>query len=188
MNTVIFTLVLVAFLGYFARTIYRRFMVLTKVAAGDEVESRCRSAFKAVLVYAFGQKKFVIGEQPAGWMHFFIFWGFTILAMQVIPHVRPRLRPRLPSALDVARSARRALPPLEGHHGGGGAGRDRSGLYRWGVSHPARLYGYAPAEDRLRGHSHWEAYPHPGLHRHHHDHRPALRWRPAGLHGRAPGR
>ncbi len=37
-----------------------------------------------------GQKKFVVGEQPlkgdraAGWMHFFIFWGFTILGVQVI--------------------------------------------------------------------------------------------------------
>src|SRR5206468_12258572 len=29
---------------------------------------------------------------------------------------------------------------------------------RWLVTHPARLYGYTPAEQRLRGQSHWEAY------------------------------
>jgi hypothetical protein len=30
-------------------------------------------------------------------------------------------------------------------------------LYRWIVSHPERLYGYAPAENRLRSQSHGEA-------------------------------
>jgi hypothetical protein len=30
-------------------------------------------------------------------------------------------------------------------------------MYRWLISHPARLYGYAPAENRLRGQSHGEA-------------------------------
>src|SRR5947199_8444472 len=29
---------------------------------------------------------------------------------------------------------------------------------RWLVTRPARLFGYAPAERRLQGHSHWEAY------------------------------
>ena len=30
-------------------------------------------------------------------------------------------------------------------------------LYRWLVSHPPRLFGFAPAENRLRGQSHGEA-------------------------------
>ena len=83
MNAVIFSLVLAAFLGYFARTIYRRFQVLTKVKPVMKWD-RIPERIQAVLVYAFGQKKFVVGEQPAGWMHFFIFWGFTILGVQVI--------------------------------------------------------------------------------------------------------
>src|SRR5262249_53399137 len=29
---------------------------------------------------------------------------------------------------------------------------------RWLVTRPARLYGYAPAEEKIRGHSHWEAF------------------------------
>jgi len=31
-------------------------------------------------------------------------------------------------------------------------------LVRWLVTHPPRLYGYLPPENRLRGQSHWEAY------------------------------
>jgi Fe-S oxidoreductase len=31
-------------------------------------------------------------------------------------------------------------------------------LYRWSVSHPARLFGYRPAEERLAGQPHWEAH------------------------------
>ena len=30
-------------------------------------------------------------------------------------------------------------------------------IYRWVVSHPPRLFGYEPAEERLAGQSHWEA-------------------------------
>jgi len=156
MNAILFALCLAAFLGYFARTIYRRFMVMTKaqpVMKWDNIPER----LNAVLVYALGQKKFVIGEQPAGWMHFFIFWGFTILAVQVI-HM----------------FARAFIPefhlPLMGANLLGGPYlllKDimevvvlfsiATALVRWLVTHPQRLYGYAPAEDRLRGQSHGEA-------------------------------
>ncbi len=41
-----------------------------------------------MLVYAFGQRKFVRSnpgaERSAGWMHFFIFWGFIILGIQIL--------------------------------------------------------------------------------------------------------
>src|SRR5579862_612021 len=92
MSTLIFSAVIVIAMGYFARTIYRRLGVLLKAAPVnrfDDVQRR----LEAVLVYFFGQKKFVqreprpdtrISEQTAGWMHFFIFWGFTILAVQVV--------------------------------------------------------------------------------------------------------
>lgn len=36
------------------------------------------------LHYGFGQAKFIGGEQPAGIMHFVIFWGFVVLALQVV--------------------------------------------------------------------------------------------------------
>ena len=157
MNMVIFTLVLAAFLGYFANTIYGRFQVLTKVKPAmlfDRIPER----IQAVLVYAFGQKKFVIGEQPAGWMHFFIFWGFTILGVQVI-HMFARayiddfyLPLMSPALLGGPYLLLKDLMQLAVLFWIGVA------LYRWAISHPARLYGYAPAEDKLRGHSHWEAF------------------------------
>jgi len=156
MSTLIFLVLLVAALGYFARTLYRRFSVLTKarpVARFDRIPERVQ----AVLVYAFGQKKFVIGEQPAGWMHFLIFWGFTILAIQVVHmfgrgFVEDFTLPGLSIGLlggpylllkDIMQLAVLVAVGIA--------------FYRWMVSHPARLYGFAPAEDRLRGQSHWEA-------------------------------
>jgi Fe-S oxidoreductase len=156
MNTLLFLLVLVAALGVFGRTLYRRFMVLTKVrpvARFDRIGER----INAVLVYAFGQKKFVVGEQPAGWMHVFIFWGFTILGVQVL-HMFVR------GFVDEF-----TLPGLSVGLLGGPyllikdfmevtvIGAIGLAMYRWLVSHPARLYGYAPSENRLRGQSHGEA-------------------------------
>src|SRR5450759_2191899 len=166
MSTLIFSVFIIVALGYFGRTIYRRFGVLLKVTPVnlfDNIPDR----IKAVLVYAFGQKKFVqreprpetrLSEQSAGWMHFFIFWGFSILAIQVVTMFArgfiddfyvPLLSPRwfggpyllLKDIMEVAV-----------------LGAVSVALYRWGVSHPKRLYGFKPAEERLAGQSHWEAY------------------------------
>ena len=166
MSTLIFSVLIIAALGYLARTLYGRFAVLRQAVAVNRFDSIPRR-IEAVLVYALGQKKFVqreprpdtrLSEQTAGWMHFFIFWGFSILAIQVITMF-----------------ARGFIPdfyvPLFWPHWLGGPYlllKDIMevlvlisigvALYRWGVSHPARLYGYKPAEERLAGHSHLEAY------------------------------
>jgi Fe-S oxidoreductase len=157
MNTLIFTLVMAAFLGYFGRTIYRRFVVLTRVQPvmkWDLLPERVM----AVVVYAFGQKKFIAGEQPAGWMHFFIFWGFMILGVQVI-HMFARafidefyLPLMTPTLLGGPYLLLKDLMQAVVLFWIGVA------LYRWTISHPARLYGYAPSENRLRQQSHWEAF------------------------------
>ncbi len=156
MSTLIFLLMVAVGLGYFGRTMYRRVAVLTKVQGVPRFD-RVPDRIRAVLVYAFGQKKFVVGEQPAGWMHFFIFWGFTILAIQVV-HMFAR------GVIDDF-----TLPGFSVRLLGGPylllkditqavvLGAIGVALYRWLVSHPARLYGYAPAEERLRSQSHWEA-------------------------------
>ena len=156
MGTAIFLLMLAAGLGYFGRTIYRRFIVLTKVRPVPRFD-RIPERIQAVLVYAFGQKKFVVGEQPAGWMHVLIFWGFTILAIQVV-HMFAR-----------GFIADFTLPGFSVGLLGGPYLLLKDvmqvlvlvaigiALYRWLVSHPARLYGYPPAEDRLRSQSHTEA-------------------------------
>src|SRR5678815_3952126 len=84
-TAIAFTLCVVVALGIFVRQLWGRFNLLraaTAVPRFDRIPDRIR----AVLVYAFGQKKFIrpeaaeIGEASSGWMHFFIFWGFTVLA------------------------------------------------------------------------------------------------------------
>jgi len=166
MSTLVFSVLIIAGLGYFGRTIYRRVGALLRVSPVDRFDSIARR-IEAVLVYALGQKKFVqreprpqtrISEQTAGWLHFFVFWGFAILGIQVItmfargffpdfyvplftPHLLGGPYLLLKDLMEVA-----VLCAIVGL------------LYRWGVSHPARLYGYKPAEERLAGQSHWEAY------------------------------
>ncbi len=161
MSTLIFLLCIAVALGVLGRTLYRRFVVLTKVVnvpRFDEIPER----IKAVFVYALGQKKFVSPDQPkhdkgAGWMHFFIFWGFSILAVQVIHMFGRGFFPGF------------TLPGLSIDLLGGPYGLLKDfiqiavlvsisyAFYRWLVTHPKRLYGFAPAEDKLLGQSHGEA-------------------------------
>ncbi|MGH3644360.1 MAG: hypothetical protein ACRDUX_35680, partial [Mycobacterium sp.] len=162
MSTLIFTAVLLVAFGILGRTLYRRTTVLFKVAAVARFD-RLLERIDAVNKYVLGQKKFVVGEQPlkgdkaAGWMHFFIFWGFSVLAIQVI-HMF--VRGFVPDF---------HLPLMSVGLLGGPylllkdiiqvivLGAISMAIYRWVVSHPPRLFGFAPAEDRLRGQSHGEA-------------------------------
>jgi hypothetical protein len=161
----IFAATMVVALGIFGRTVYRRVGVLLKAGPDDRFDN-IPERVKNVLVYAFAQKKFVqseprpgtaISERTAGWMHFFIFWGFTILAIQVV-HMFVRgfvddfyLPPFSPGLLggpyllvkDVMEVIVLVCVAVA--------------LYRWLLSHPKRLYGFKPAEDRLAQQSHWEA-------------------------------
>ena len=162
MSTLIFVALLAAGLGFLARTLYRRFAILLKVtpvARFDRIPER----INAVVQYAFGQKKFVVGEQPlrgdkpAGWMHFFIFWGFTILAIQVIHMFARGFIPdfHLPGlSVNLLGGPYLLLKDLIQIAVLGAIGMAG---YRWIVSHPPRLFGFAPSENRLRGQSHWEA-------------------------------
>ena len=166
MSTLLFSVVILVAIGYLGRTLYGRFGVILRATPVDRFDN-IPARIKAVLVYAFGQKKFVqreprpgtrISEQTAGWMHFFIFWGFTILAIQVLTMFGrgfiedfyvPLFTPHLlggPYLLvkDIMEVAVLVCICVA--------------LYRWGVSHPKRLYGFRPAEDRLAGQSHGEAF------------------------------
>jgi Fe-S oxidoreductase len=154
-SLVLFASVVIVGLGFFVRALYIRFQVLRSGQPTDRFDHFGRR-IKAVLVFAFGQKKFVIGEQPAGWMHFFIFWGFVILGLQIAtmfgrafsPHFFiPGFGPgQLGGPFFFIRDVMEVIV----------IGVALIGLYRWQVSHPTRLYGFRPAEDRLAGQSHWE--------------------------------
>ena len=82
LSAVIFSLALVVAGGFFVYTLYHRFRLL-QAARPVERFDRIPERIAALLLDGFGQKKFVVDEQPAGWLHFFIFWGFLILGVQV---------------------------------------------------------------------------------------------------------
>ena len=156
MSVVLFTLAVLVGGGLFVYTIYGRIQLLLAARPVERFD-RIGERIKAVLVYAFGQKKFVSGEQPAGWMHFFIFWGFVILGVQVV------------TMFARAYSEHFFLPGLSPGLLGGPLLFLRDllevivivcvllALYRWSVSPPTRLFGYRPAEERLTNQPHWEA-------------------------------
>jgi Fe-S oxidoreductase len=156
MSRGIFILAVLLALGFFFRTLYDRFRLLLAARPAGRFD-RIGERLKGVLIYAFGQKKFVIGEQPAGWMHVVIFWGFIILGLQVVTMFGrafsdhffvPGFSPdffggpflMLRDVMEVAVSVAVLVA-----------------LYRWLLAHPPRLFGYRPAETRLAGQSHWEA-------------------------------
>src|SRR5262245_27992317 len=156
MSVVLFTLAVLIGGGFFVYTIYSRLQLLLAARPVDRFD-RIGERINAVLVHAFGQKKFVSGEQPAGWMHFFIFWGFVILGVQVT------------TMFVRAYSEHFFIPGLSPDLLGGPVLLLRDlmeviviacvllALYRWSVSHPIRLFGYRPAEERLVKQPHWEA-------------------------------
>src|SRR2546429_5457129 len=86
---VVFTLCVVVALGVFVRQLWQRFNLLRAAAPVNRFD-RIVERLQAVAVYFFGQQKFVrpavaeVRETSAGWMHFFIFWGFTILGLQIM--------------------------------------------------------------------------------------------------------
>jgi Fe-S oxidoreductase len=156
MSLGLFVLIVILALGAFLNSIYQRLRVLLAarpVNRFDQIGER----LKGVLVYAFGQKKFLGGDQPAGWMHVVIFWGFMILSLQVLTMFGRAFAPDF------------SLPLMSPGFLGGPllAFRDVMqvavsiavllALYRWIVSHPPRLFGFRPSEDRLAQQSHWEA-------------------------------
>ena len=110
MRFVIHTILVLAGLGYFANTLYGRFRVLQAVRwtnLFDKIPER----INALLVYGFGQKKFVIDKQDPGpsWMHFFIFWGFNKdeNGLKVFEGAWPQIEVARPSSLARGISMRR---------------------------------------------------------------------------------
>jgi hypothetical protein len=159
-TAVLFSLCLVAGVGYFIHQCWGRFNLL-RAATGDFSLDRIPERVRSVLTIAFGQKKFIrpqvswVRERLAGWLHFFVFWGFTILGLQIITmfgraygdHFTPLpwfvMRPYMLVRDFFEATVFVCVLIL---------------IARWAIIRPMRLIGFAPAENRQRSHPHWEAY------------------------------
>ena len=150
------TALILTAVGVFGHTIYRRFLLL-RAARPEPRFDRFGERLRGVLVYAFGQKKFLSGEQPAGWMHFVIFWGFITVAIRTLTLFGQGYAPHfyLPGLHPDGLGGPYLL--LKDTVEGGVIIAVLIALYRWLFAHPRRLFGFAPAEKRLAQQSHWEA-------------------------------
>ena len=113
---------------------------------------------KRTVVYGLGQKKFLVGEQPAGIMHALIFWGFVVLMIQVVTLFGrafdaswniPGFGPNqvLGPPFFLLRDVLEAVVIVGVCYM----------LYRRLIVHTARLFGRVPAEQRYHDSPHWEA-------------------------------
>jgi Fe-S oxidoreductase len=156
---VVHTLLVAIAVGYFANTVWRRFRVLQSVRWANLFD-RIPARIQALLTIGFGQKKFVIDRQDPGpsWMHFFIFWGFMILGVRVVTafaqgwfgldfHLPLLGVDMLGGPYLLLKDVFEILVLISVGYA----------LVRWIFTHPRRLYGFKPAENRLASQPHWEA-------------------------------
>lgn len=149
-------LLLAVALGLFGYTNLRRVQVLLAVRVDRRLD-RIGERIRRVLIYAFGQKKLLAGEQPAGIMHVLIFWGFVTVFIRTITLFGQGFHPafHLPGfSMDLLGGPYALMKDLVEL---GVIVGVSIALYRWLISRPLRLYGFEPAETRLAGQSHWEA-------------------------------
>src|SRR5262245_19656664 len=163
LTAVLFTLCLVVGLGIFFYQVWGRFNLL-RAATGTFRLDRIPERVWAVVTIALGQQKFIrpqvswVRETLAGWLHFFVFWGFTVLGLQIM------------TMFGRAYSDHFYVPLFTPSLLGGPYMflRDLFEavvfvcililIARWAITKPMRLIGFLPAEARQRSHPHWEAY------------------------------
>ncbi len=82
MRTIIFVLLLLGAFAFFGFNV-KRLAGYLKVGKKEDRGGSVGSRLKNVLSIVFGQKK-LLREPVAGWMHFFIFWGFVVLLTAIL--------------------------------------------------------------------------------------------------------
>src|SRR5215472_15917929 len=135
---IIFSLCILISLSVFFYQLWRRFRLLQSATAASRFD-RIPERVRAVAVYAFGQRKFVRSnpgaERSAGWMHFFIFWGFFILGIQILTMFGRAYSDSF-LLLGGPYLLLRDLTEIAVLFWVGVA------LVRWGITHAPRLYGF----------------------------------------------
>lgn len=161
MTALLWTFAFLAGIGFFAYQIWGRLQLLFKARRDDGRDYSQKTWGKRLRLaayYGLGQAKFFKGDQPAGLLHIFIFWGFITLGLQVITmfvrgwapdFVLPGLHAdQLGRLYAFTKDIFQALVLIS----------VVIFFFRWAISKPKRLYGILPAEAKLNSQSHWEAY------------------------------
>ncbi len=91
LKNVIFSLVLVGSIAWFARSV-RRLIVYLSMGKPDDRLDQIGLRIRRTLSVAIGQSK-ILREPTAGLMHAFIFWGFCVLLTAVVESVAEGLIP-----------------------------------------------------------------------------------------------
>ncbi len=144
-------------LAVFAGIIATRVRLLVAARPAARLD-RLPERLRRTAVYGLGQRKFLVGEQPAGIMHALIFWGFVVLMLQVITLYGRTFDPswNLPGfgagqplgpPFFIARDVLEATVIVGASYM----------LYRRLIVHTPRLSGIGSAEQRYRDSPHWEA-------------------------------
>src|ERR671931_623289 len=162
-RAILFTVCLLVAVGLFIYQLWGRFNLL-RAATGKVTLDRIGERLWAVVTIALGQRKFIrpevssVRETLAGWLHFFVFWGFVVLGLQIV------------TMFGRAYSEQFYMPLMSPELLGGPWMFVRDCfegivlvcvlvlLARWAITRPMRLMGFAPARaargrarDRRRG-------------------------------------
>jgi Fe-S oxidoreductase len=153
---VVFPIVLGVALLSFAAILGNRLRLLVAARPANRFD-RIGERVRRMLVDGFGQRKFLIGEQPAGIMHALIFWGFVVLLLQVITLFGEAWNPNWhipgfgpgqvlgPPFFILRDTLEFSVIVAVGYM-----------LYRRLIAHTARLFGIGKAEERYENAPHWE--------------------------------
>lgn len=156
MNTILWTLCFLVFTGLFCWQVWEKYELL-RLARTDDGRDYSRSTFRErlrqTITYAFGQKKFVSGEQPAGVMHIAIFAGFLVLLIQLLTMFIRGWYPEFGFPL-ISRPYGILKDIIEPTL----AGVAVLAIIRRAMGAPKRLTGFLPAEAGVRRKSQWQAY------------------------------
>ncbi len=75
---ILFILIFVAANGFFLFTVYKLFRIM-RLGQPEERFDRILERLKGVATFVLGQRRVI--NEPAGWGHFFIFWGFVVITV-----------------------------------------------------------------------------------------------------------
>lgn len=150
----------VAALGFFLFQLTKRLGVLFRLRRDDGRDyklSTLAPRLKNLFLYGFAQAKFFRDGGLPGYLHILVFWGFLTLGLQVTTMFARGWAPDF------------VVPGLSMDLLGGPYGLLKDFfqtsvaigviilMYRWLVVKPTRLYGFLPAEAKIRSQSHIEA-------------------------------